>query len=115
MAILEGLDLKYIQIVTATETKENAEKIADILIKNRLAGCVQVVGPVASTYRWKGKVEKTTEWLCIVKTRRDLYGKVEASILHNHTYKVPEILAVSLIAGYESYLAWLSTVVEKME
>lgn len=108
VGFLEGLDVReYVQIVITTETRENAEKIADTLVRNRLVACVQIIGPMTSVYRWKAKIEKTTEWLCIVKTRRDLCEEVEASILQNHTYEVPEILAVPVVEGYESYLAWL--------
>jgi periplasmic divalent cation tolerance protein len=98
---------EYVQIVTSTRTKKNAEKIADTLVQNRLAACVQIVGPIASVYQWKEKIERTTEWLCVVKTRRDFYKEVEASILQNHTYEVPEVLAVLVVDSYESYLTWL--------
>jgi periplasmic divalent cation tolerance protein len=96
-----------IQIITTTGSKENAEKIANELVQNRYAACVQIVGPIASVYWWKEKVEKAVEWLCIVKTRRDFYEAVESSIRCNHNYEVPEILAVSVAEGYEGYISWL--------
>ncbi len=98
---------KYIQIITTTNSKENAEKIANALVTNRLAACVQIISPVTSVYWWKEKVERTAEWLCIAKTRRDMYKAVEQSIRSNHTYEIPEILAIPVVEGSESYFSWL--------
>lgn len=98
---------EYIQVITAVASKEDAEGIASELVRNRLAACVQILGPMTSVYRWKGNVEKSTEWLCIAKTQRDLYEAVELSIRRNHTYEIPEVLAVPVIKGNESYISWL--------
>jgi periplasmic divalent cation tolerance protein len=98
---------EYIQVTTTADTKETAEKIATVLVQKRLAACVQIVGPISSVYWWKGKVEKTNEWLCIVKTRKNLYEAVEASIKANHTYEVPEIIAVPIVEGSKGYISWL--------
>ena len=97
----------YIQVLTATGGKDDAERIAAILIDERLAACVQVLGPMASTYRWRGEVETSQEWLCVVKSREDLYGEVEKSIRAVHPYEEPEILALPVLAGSASYLGWL--------
>ena len=70
----------YIQISTTTETKEQAQTIAQHLVEAKLAACVQITGPTTSIYRWKGKVEIAQEWLCLIKTRDDLFKKVEAAI-----------------------------------
>lgn len=98
---------EYIQITTTTQKKEDAEKIAQALLEKRLAGCVQIVGPILSTYWWKGQIEKASEWQCIVKTRNDLYAKVEKIIKENHPYEVPEIMATFIVAGSKDYLEWL--------
>ena len=98
---------EYIQVTTTADTKETAEKIATVLVQKRLAACVQIVGPISSVYWWKGKVEKTNEWLCIVKTRKNLYEAVEASIKANHTHEVPEIIAVPIVEGSKGYISWL--------
>lgn len=99
---------QYVQIITNTNTEENAEKIADALVRNRLAACVQIIGPTASVYWWKGEVEETEEWLCTVKTRKDLFNAVESLVRRYHTYGTPEILAVPIIEGNESYISWLN-------
>ncbi|KUG22095.1 periplasmic divalent cation tolerance protein cuta [hydrocarbon metagenome] len=97
----------YIQISTTTETKEQAQKIAQYLVEQKLAACVQVTGPIESIYRWKGKIEKATEWLCLIKTREDLFDKVETAIKILHLYETPEIVAVPIINGSKEYLNWL--------
>ena len=97
----------FIQVVTATQRKEDAATIARALVDERLAACVQVLGPVASTYRWQGEIETAEEWQCWAKTRRELYEQVEESIRRLHPYEVPEILATPILAGSASYLEWL--------
>jgi periplasmic divalent cation tolerance protein len=97
----------YIQVVTTTERQEDAERIAQALVDRRLAACVQVSGPITSTYRWQGQIETAREYQCWAKTRRDLYQQVEQAIRHLHPYEVPEILAIPILAGSADYLAWL--------
>ena len=97
----------YIQITTTTETKEQAENIAQHLVETKLAACVQILGPITSIYRWKGKVENAQEWLCLIKTRDNLYAKVEAAIKSVHSYETPEIISVPIIEGSKEYLSWI--------
>ena len=97
----------YIQISTTTETKEQAEKIAQYLVEAKLAACVQITGPITSIYRWKGKVENAEEWLCLIKTQDDLYDKVEATIKILHPYETPEIIAIPIVKGNKKYLNWI--------
>jgi periplasmic divalent cation tolerance protein len=98
---------QYIQVLTTTEKMEDAEKIAQALVEKRLAACVQIAGPIASIYRWRGKIERAQEFQCWIKTRVGLFPKVEAAIRQLHSYEVPEILAVPILAGGKDYLAWL--------
>lgn len=98
---------KYIQVITAVDSRKNAAQIARKLVEKRLAACVQIVGPIQSTYRWKGRIEHAAEWLCLIKTRRDRYPKVERALRAVHPYEVPEILAVPVSMGGRSYLRWL--------
>ncbi len=97
----------YIQVLTTTQHRNDAEAIARALVEGRLAACVQIVGPVTSIFRWQGKIETAEEWQCWAKTRRDLYQRIEAAILRLHPYKVPEILALEVLAGGADYFAWL--------
>ena len=97
----------YVQVVTTTEHKEDAEAIARLLVEDRMAACVQIVGPITSTYRWQGRIETSQEWQCWAKSRRELYPQVEQAIRARHPYEVPEILALPILAGSPAYLAWL--------
>jgi len=98
---------RIIQVVTTTEHKEEAERIARTLVEKRLAGCVQVLGPITSTYRWQGKIETSQEWQCVAKSRQDLFPQIDEAIRAVHPYDVPEVLAVPVVACSRSYLAWL--------
>lgn len=98
---------EYIQVVTTTEREEDAARIARALVERRLAACVQVLGPVTSTYRWQGAIETAREWQCWAKSRRGLFEQIADAIRQIHPYEVPEILAVPIVAGGEDYLAWL--------
>ena len=97
----------FIQVFTTVEKREDARKIAEVVVGRRLAACVQVVGPIGSTYWWKGKVEDAEEWLCLMKTRKELYGKLEAAVKSVHPYEEPEIIALPIVEGSEGYLRWI--------
>ncbi|MEX2108602.1 MAG: divalent-cation tolerance protein CutA [Solirubrobacterales bacterium] len=98
----------YIQVLTTVGSAEEAEQISAILVDRRLAACVQIVGPIASRYRWQGKVEEDREWQCFAKTEAARYPEVEAAIREIHSYDEPEIIATPIVAGSEGYLDWIS-------
>ena len=104
---MKGKMKSYIQVTTTTETKEQAQAIARHLVEEKLAACVQITGAIESIYRWKGKVEITQEWLCLIKTREDLFLKIESAIKKMHSYDMPEIIAIPIVKGSKEYLAWL--------
>lgn len=106
---------EYIQIITTTEKKADAEKISQILVEKKLAGCVQIIGPITSTFWWEEKIDKAEEWLCLIKTNKNLYNELEQAIRSVHPYKVPEILAISVITGSKDYLSWLESVLKKKD
>jgi periplasmic divalent cation tolerance protein len=96
-----------IQVLTSAGSEEEAERIAAALVERRLAACVQVLGPIASRYRWQGKVETAREWMCLAKTEATMYPEVEAAIRELHSYDEPEIVATPIVAGSRGYLAWI--------
>jgi len=99
---------EYIQVTTTVERKEDAQMLSRRLVEARAAACVQVLGPMESTYRWEGKVEVSQEWLCLIKTERRLFEAVQQVIRGVHPYEVPELIALPVIAGSEEYLEWVS-------
>lgn len=97
----------YLQVMTTTQTEEQAKIIARHLVESKIAACVQINGPIESTYRWKGKVETAQEWLCLIKTRDNLFDEVQNAIKKLHPYETPEIIAVPIVKGSKEYLNWL--------
>jgi periplasmic divalent cation tolerance protein len=99
---------KNIQVVTTVGEKSDAEKIARTLLEKRLAACVQIVGPVTSSYWWRGRIETEEEWLCFIKSNESHYEDVERAIKGIHPYEIPEVIAMPIIAGLPDYLMWLN-------
>ncbi len=99
------------QVTTTIDSRESAERLAALLVGERLAACAQVVGPVASTYWWQGRVEQATEWYCHLKTTFARLPELETRLKAVHSYQVPEIIAVPISAGHPAYLAWIEDTV----
>ena len=97
----------FSQLSTTTDNEEEALNLARLLVGQRLAACVQVLGPVKSVYRWEGEIEQAEEWVCLIKTREDLFEETKDLIEANHSYEVPECLSTPIIDGSEAYLQWL--------
>jgi periplasmic divalent cation tolerance protein len=100
---------EYIQVVTTVEHKDDAGNIARILVEKRLAACVQVLGPLTSYFNWQGKLDSAAEYLCLIKSRDDLFAELEKEIISLHPYDVPEILAMPVIKGGTDYLNWMAS------
>lgn len=104
---MAGAAAKARVVLLTAGSEEQANRIARALVDERLAACVNVVGPVRSIYRWRGAVEDEREYLLLVKTRARLYPAVERRIKQLHSYEVPEVLALSPQDGSRAYLDWL--------
>lgn len=98
---------EFIQMVTTLPSRDEAQRIANALVEQQLAACVQVAGPVTSVYRWEGKVETSEEWVCTAKTRATRFSQVAAAIGQLHPYSVPEVIATRLEFVAPDYAAWL--------
>ena len=95
------------QVTTTLPDQSLAENLAATLVGERLAACAQVMGPVSSTYRWKGEVEHTEEWYCHLKTTLVRLPQLQKRIRELHPYEVPEVIALTISQGDEQYLAWV--------
>jgi periplasmic divalent cation tolerance protein len=93
-------------LVMAGSEKE-AASIARTLVDERLAACVNIIGPGRSIYRWRGAVEDAREYLLLIKTSARLYTKVERRVRELHSYEVPEVVALPFASGSHPYLEWL--------
>lgn len=97
----------YLQVTTTTESQVHAQELARAIVEARLAACVQVMGPIQSTYWWKDEIEIGQEWLCLMKTTGSQYPALEAFIKEKHSYETPEIVASEVTLGNDEYLEWI--------
>ncbi len=95
-------------VLSTAGSREEAEKLAAALVERRLAACVNIVGPMASHYRWAGKVERAEEFLLLIKTDTDQFEAVSAAIDELHSYDLPECIEIAITAGSDAYLQWLA-------
>jgi periplasmic divalent cation tolerance protein len=94
-------------VLSTAGSEQEAHKIAHILVKRRLAACVNIVPRVQSIYRWKGEIESAQEWLLLIKTRADKFPAVRDAIGELHSYEVPECVVLEIEDGSLPYLQWL--------
>jgi periplasmic divalent cation tolerance protein len=102
--IIKLLNNIMIQVITTIDKKSTANKIANSLIDQRLAACVQIF-PIDSLYRWKGKKEKSKELILFIKGKN--FKKIEKTIKYLHTYDTPEIIQVKITKANKNYLNWI--------
>ncbi len=98
---------EFLQITTTTGDREVAQRIATELVDRRLAACVQVAGPIHSTYHWQGAIESDQEWVCTAKSLARRFDEVAQAIAALHPYDVPEVIATPIVAVSDSYARWL--------
>ena len=94
-------------VLSTAGSEQEAHKIAHILVKRRLAACVNILPRVQSIYRWKGEIESAQEWLLLIKTRADKFPAVRDAIGEVHSYEVPECIVLEIEDGSLPYLQWL--------
>jgi periplasmic divalent cation tolerance protein len=95
-------------VLTTCGSAAEAKRIAQALVKKRLAACVNIVpGPIQSIYRWKDKVESACELLLLIKTTAARLDPLERELVRLHSYEVPEVLVIRIDGGSKAYLDWL--------
>jgi len=98
---------EFLVVYVTVGSPEEGERLAHALVEERLAACVNRVGPVRSVYRWQGQIEQNDEELLIIKTKRALFERLKTRVQELHSYSVPEIIALPILEGSEPYLKWL--------
>lgn len=100
-------------VLTTTPDIWEAESLAEKIVKEKLAACVQVMPQMTSFYFWEGEVQKEGEHLLLIKTLRESYDALEEFILSNHSYEVPEIVAIEAERISDPYLSWMREYIGK--
>ncbi len=96
-----------ILVLTSLPDQESAEKLAQILIQEKMATCVNILAPCTSFYDWQGQLEKSQELPVLIKSTQEKYSLLESCILRHHPYELPEIISVLIDKGLPSYLNWV--------
>ena len=104
--------MKPVIILTTTPTKNAAKHIADHLIKQHWAACVNIVQNSQSVYMWKGKIQNESEYLLQIKTDKSFIPKIELYFDEAHLYDIPELIVIDIIGGSQKYLDWMSKAVK---
>ncbi len=99
-------------ILITTASEEEARNIAELLLNQKKAACVNIISGVDSRFWWQGKLDSAEESLLIVKTRASLLPEIVEMVKKAHSYDVPEIIALPIIGGNEDYLKWIDNEVE---
>lgn len=105
--------MQYVMVFITTPNKKEAEKISRVLLDKRIIACVNIIGGIDSHFWWKGKKQKAKECLLIAKTAKSLMKKLIKIVKSEHSYDVPEVIAIPIIAGYRDYLDWIGRVTYK--
>jgi periplasmic divalent cation tolerance protein len=95
-------------VFTNLPDRASAERLADLLLEQRLAACVNILAPCRSVYRWKGALQHDEEHPMLIKTSAERYGALEQALRQGHPYELPEIIAVSIEQGLPAYLDWVA-------
>lgn len=98
---------QFLQVQTTTDSRAEAMELAQAAVQSRLAACAQVAGPIASTFWWEDGLERSEEWLIMLKLPADRYDDLAEFLADRHSYDEPEIVAMPIVAGAPGYLDWL--------
>lgn len=105
--------MNYVVVFVTVPSKKAGIKIANTIVKDKLAACVNVLGGLTSIYRWKDKIEKSPEALMIIKTEHVKFETLAKKIQSLHPYTVPEIIALPITKGNKKYLNWISSSLQR--
>jgi len=99
-------------MLTTVSSREEANAIASELVSRRLAACVNILGPIASVYRWQGAVENAEEFLLLIKSTEAMFLLIQQTLGELHSYEIPELISFNIESGAQSYLDWIAASVQ---
>ena len=94
-------------VLTTLPTRAQARRISQLVLRNKLAACINVIGPVESSFWWDDKIDRAKEWLLLIKTRASHFARLRRFLEKNHPYSVPEIVGLPMMRGNTPYLNWI--------
>ena len=100
-------------VLTTAGSQQEAQKIAEALVEQRLAACVNIISGMHSVYHWQGKVEQADEWLLLIKTSESASAPLRDAITKLHSYELPECIVLSIEDGTPAYLDWIGDSVKR--
>jgi periplasmic divalent cation tolerance protein len=106
------MNLEHIVILVTTASSDEARSIGNALVQQGLAACVNVLPGISSLFVWEGKTDRADEVLLIIKSKSDVFEEVVSLVKKMHSYEVPEIIALPIVAGYRPYLDWITEAVK---
>lgn len=103
----------HVVIFVTVESEEQAQRISDLLLQRKLVACANIIKNVKSFFWWQGKVDHSDEGMLVMKSREELLGEVVRLVRENHSYEVPEVVALPIIGGNPDYLRWIDESIQK--
>lgn len=103
----------HIVVLVTAKDEEEAKKISEKLLSDKLVACANIVKGIESLFWWEGKIDHSNEILLVLKTKRSLFKKLEKAVKSVHSYSTPEIIALPIVAGSKNYLKWIGESVSK--
>jgi len=97
----------YVMVIIATSTQEEAEKIGKTLVEEKLAASANIIPSIKSFFFWKGEFHNIPESIVLLNTRSDLFEKLKERVHELHSYELPEVIALPILAGSSEFLAWI--------
>ncbi len=110
---LSPMNTNAIIVLCTCPDRESADRIANHLVRNGLAACVNISSPITSVYRWQGDIETSEEYMLFIKTTNSRYEELEQAILSTHPYELPAVVTVPIENGLQNYLGWIDQCTHK--
>ncbi len=105
---MESRETSYCLVYVTAGGQEEAERLAKVVLENRLAACANIYAPIRSVYWWEGRLEASQEAVLILKAPESAYEAIEQVVVAHHSYQTPAILQIPIVRGLPSFLAWIA-------